>query len=87
MSVKKIAKQVGTSPATASRVLNNPGYRCQKPELRDKIWKVAMEQNYVPNEAARNLKVGHSSEDTKVYYLYVLMTRMDASLSDPFLFV
>jgi len=45
MSVKKIAKQVGTSPATASRVLNNPGYRCQKPELRDKIWKVAMELN------------------------------------------
>lgn len=37
MSVKKIAKQVGTSPATVSRVLNNPEYRCQEPGLRERI--------------------------------------------------
>ncbi|MCD8011706.1 MAG: LacI family transcriptional regulator [Lachnospiraceae bacterium] len=84
MSVKKIAKQVGTSPATVSRVLNNPEYKCQEPGLRDRIWKAAMEQKYVPNEAARNLKRGHSPEGAQIYYLHVLMTRMDTSLSDPF---
>lgn len=38
------------------RVLNNPNYKCSVSGLRDKIWKTAIEMNYVPNEAARNLK-------------------------------
>ncbi|MCD7884889.1 MAG: LacI family transcriptional regulator [Lachnospiraceae bacterium] len=84
MSVKKIAELAGTSPATVSRVLNNPGYRCQDSGLRDRIWKAAMAQNYVPNEAARNLKMGQSPEGRQIYYLHVLMTRMDTSSSDPF---
>lgn len=66
MSIKKIAEQTGVSPATVSRVLNNPNYRCSQEGLRDKIWKAAMEQNYVPNEAARNLKMG-------VHPLYLVM--------------
>ena len=56
MSIKKIAEKAGVSPATVSRVLNNPNYKCSVPGLRDKIWKTAIEMNYVPNEAARNLK-------------------------------
>lgn len=56
MSIKKIAEKAGVSPATVSRVLNNPNYKCSVSGLRDKIWKTAIEMNYVPNEAARNLK-------------------------------
>ena len=50
MSIKKIAEKAGVSPATVSRVLNNPNYKCSIPGLRDKIWKTAIEMNYVPNE-------------------------------------
>ena len=84
MSIKKIAERVGVSCATVSRVLNNPNYKCAKPGLRDKIWNVAMELDYVPNEAARNLKMGAPSKRNDTYYINVLMTRMDADQSDPF---
>ena len=84
MSIKKIAEKVGVSPATVSRVLNNPNYRCAKEGLRDRIWKAAIELNYVPNEAARNLKMGIAQGGNKTYYVNVLMTRMDTAHSDPF---
>ena len=83
MSIKKIAEKAGVSPATVSRVLNNPNYKCSSAELRDKIWNIAMELNYVPNEAARNLKRGISVRSGKTYYINVLMTRMDDSQTDP----
>ncbi len=84
MSIKKIAEMAGVSPATVSRVLNNPNYRCSSEDVRDRIWKVAMELNYVPNEAARNLKKGIASNAGKTYYINVLMTRMDDLQTDPF---
>lgn len=72
MSIKKIAQRAGVSPATVSRVLNNPNYHCSSKELRDKIWQIAMEFNYVPNEAARNLKLGVTPKQEKTYYINVL---------------
>ena len=51
LSIKKIAKEAGVSTATVSRVLNNPGYKCSSEELRERIWKIARELNYMPNEA------------------------------------
>lgn len=82
MSIKKIAEMTGVSYSTVSRVLNNPDYKCSTNELREKIWKTAMELNYTPNEAARRLKTGN--EKDKTYFINVLMTRMDAAQSDPF---
>lgn len=84
MSIKKIAEKVGVSPATVSRVLNNPNYHCAEEGLRDRIWKAAIELNYAPNEAARNLKMGMTKAVEQTYYINVLMTRMDADQSDPF---
>ena len=45
---RRIAEKAGVSPATVSRVLNNPNYKCSVSGLRDKIWKTAIEMNYVP---------------------------------------
>lgn len=85
MSVKQIAKMAGTSPATVSRILNNPDYHCTDPSVREKVWKAAMELNYVPNEAARNLKKGMKNSPEKVRYIQVLMTRTERNHADPFL--
>ena len=84
MSIKKIAKEAGVSTATVSRVLNNPGYKCSSEELRERIWKIARELNYMPNEAARNLKKGITNTSQKVWYLDVLMTRTGNLETDPF---
>ena len=84
MSIKKIAERAGVSAATVSRVLNNPNYKCSSPKVRDKIWDVAMELNYIPNTAARNLKMGVQNKEEKVYYIGVLMTRMEQATADPF---
>ena len=82
MSIKKIASIVGTSTATVSRVLNNPDYKTA-PELRENIWRVARELNYVPNQAARNLKIGGKLEK-KAHNINVLMVRVGDIECDPF---
>jgi DNA-binding LacI/PurR family transcriptional regulator len=84
MSIKLISERVGVSMSTVSRILNNPGYHCSSKEIRDAVWNAAMELNYVPNEAARNLKLGVKPEEKRTYYINVLMTRMDDAQSDPF---
>lgn len=82
MSIKKIAELTGVSVATVSRVLNNPEYRTAKKEVRDMILRVAMELNYVPNEAARNLKL--NKKNKTIFYVDILVTRMDSGGTDPF---
>lgn len=77
MSIKKIAAIAGVSTATVSRVLNNLDYKCSSEELREKIWQIAREMNYMPNEAARNLKMGKSTTKDTMYYLDILMTRTE----------
>lgn len=58
MDLKQIAKQVGVSTATVSRVLNDqPGV---SPEVREKVMKVAAEANYRPNQLARSLATSKS---------------------------
>ena len=84
MSIKKIAQMVGSSPATVSRILNDPSYRCRSEQLRKDVMLAAREINYVPNEAARSLKTGNLSKDQNVYYINVLMTFMGTADTDLF---
>lgn len=84
MSIKRIAELTGSSPATVSRILSNPNYKCSTPGLREKVWKTAMELNYTPNEAARSLKKGSVAVAAETCSIDILMTRMEGANSDPF---
>lgn len=84
MSVKEIAKRAKTSTATVSRVLTDPEYRCRSFELQQRIWEIAQELNYIPNEAARALKKGESAQTVKEYSINILITRCGDSETDPF---
>ncbi|MGI5967781.1 MULTISPECIES: LacI family DNA-binding transcriptional regulator [Anaerotruncus] len=59
MTIYDIARQVGVSPSSVSRVINNkPGVN---PETRQKILRLVEENNYSPNAIARGL-VNQSSK-------------------------
>ncbi|MBQ7679252.1 MAG: LacI family DNA-binding transcriptional regulator [Butyrivibrio sp.] len=84
MSVKRIAGEVGCSPATVSRVLRDPGYHCQEKGLEERIREAAIRIGYAPNEAARNLKLGITGQQDRTFSLCILMTRTDERQTDPF---
>lgn len=83
MSLKKIAELAGTSVSTVSRVLNTPGHTCHIPGLSEKIWQIAKELEYIPNEAARNLRTGNN-KTKEPFYADIFLTRFDSLDKDPF---
>lgn len=83
ISMKEIARLCGTSIATVSRVLNNPDYNCADASVKEKIWKLVAEYDYVPNEAARNLKSSRLEQE-KIYHVNIIVTRIGADETDPF---
>ena len=83
MSIKEIAKRTGVSISTVSRILNHPNYRTADPSVRDRVWKAAIEMNYVPNTAARNLKMGAAAAEP-THFIDILMTRTGRAGTDPF---
>lgn len=57
-TIKDIANAAGVGIATVSRVLNNSGTVSNL--TREKVMQAVRELNYVPNNTARNLKLGNS---------------------------
>ena len=84
MSIKKIAELANTSPATVSRVLNDPEHICHDPELAKRIWEIAGRLNYLPNSAARELRKGKPQLATSLT-IDLFLTRFDSLDIDPFL--
>jgi LacI family transcriptional regulator len=58
VSIKDIAKQVGMSPSTISRVVNGKKY--VNPEKREQILNLIETTGYVPNKAARSMVLKRS---------------------------
>ena len=58
VTLNDIAKKVGVSPSTVSRVIN--GSAPISDEMKKKIYKATNELNYHPNSLARNLATGSS---------------------------
>lgn len=83
MSLKKIAEMTGASPSTVSRVLNNSHSKCASEQLKAKIWQAAQEIHYVPNAAARNLKLGQT-QTAKPLHIRIILARVETLDEDPF---
>lgn len=62
--LKDIAKHVGVSITTVSRVIKNDSSRNVNPETKKKVWQAVKELGYIPNEYARNL-VASSVQEKK----------------------
>ncbi len=86
MSLKKIASLAGCSTSTVSRVLNNTSQTAASDELRDKIWEIAREINYIPNESARSLKKQPDSNQAKIIKICVVLARVASLTDDPFFY-
>lgn len=58
-TIKDIAKTAGVSIATVSIVLNGKGReRKISQETQQRIYKIAQDLNYVPNQSAKKTAVG-----------------------------
>ncbi len=84
MSLKKIAEMTGVSVSTVSRVLNKKDYNCASQAVKKKIWEAARELHYVPNENARNLKMGGGNAQRQKRRLAIVLARVESLTSDPF---
>lgn len=84
MSLKEIARLSGASISTVSRVLNHPDYHCADPELQNRIWKFARKMHYIPNNAARQLKMGFDTSATKALQIDIFLTRFQTLDDDLF---
>lgn len=86
MSLKKIAQMTGASTATVSRVLNHPDYHCQDKHLAERIRQAARELHYVPNQSARQLKMGSRGglPKEKPFVIDILLARFHSFAEDPF---
>ncbi|WP_300384367.1 LacI family DNA-binding transcriptional regulator [Clostridium sp.] len=58
MNIKDIAKIAGVGVSTVSRVINN--HPDVKQETRERVLEIIKENNYIPNNSARNLKKNNS---------------------------
>jgi Transcriptional regulators len=58
MTLKQIANMANVSISTVSRILNSPDNSFATKEVRDRVWKCAREIGYVPDQNARELKLG-----------------------------
>jgi len=88
LKITEIAKEAGVSIGTVDRVLHNRGRVSDK--TREKIEKIIKENNYRPNQMARNLKIGKKlsigilipSLDSEGGYWKAIMDGMEAALEE-----
>jgi len=59
-TIYDIARELGISPSTVSRVLNNSSHPV-KAEIRERVLEMTQKMGYVPNAQARNLKMKTST--------------------------
>lgn len=56
MTLKEIASRAGVSVSTVSRIINSKDDSFARKEIRDRVWQIIRETEYVPNRTAIELK-------------------------------
>ncbi len=86
MTLKEIADLAGVSVSTVSRVINHGNAKVASQEVKDTIWRIVRETNYIPNSSARNLKLGNASGHLRpaVKSIGCIFARSKNTLNDPF---
>lgn len=86
MTLKEIAEKAGVSVSTVSRVINHNNAKVASKEVQDRIWEIVRDSNYVPNAAARNLKLGNRQPfaETALKAIGCIFARSMTDKNDPF---
>jgi DNA-binding LacI/PurR family transcriptional regulator len=86
MTLKEIADLAGVSVSTVSRVINHGNTKVASQEVKDTIWRIIRETNYVPNSSARNLKLGNDTDglQSPIKSIGCIFARSKDTINDPF---
>lgn len=84
ITLKDIAKLVGVSVSTVSRVLNGDSEKVARESVKESIWKIAEEYHYIPNKTAQNLKCGDRDNHKKIFKFGIIFARIDEKDYNPF---
>lgn len=80
MTLKDIAQEAGVSVSTVSRVLNDRDTKAASREVRERIWKIIRDTDYVPNRNAQYLRKrseGNRTERKKHYFACIYARSAD----------
>ncbi|PYG84860.1 LacI family transcriptional regulator [Ruminiclostridium sufflavum DSM 19573] len=72
MTIKQIAEIAGVSASTVSRIINSPDNSFASKEVRDRVWAVIREYEYVPNQNAKSLKQANAAKHKRNSIVCVL---------------
>ena len=84
MTLKEIAREAGVAPSTVSRILNNKGHLAASQETQDRVWAVVHRLGYVPNNAAKMLRIGEEIKKNQQTTIACLYARTERSMDSPF---
>ncbi len=86
MTLKDIAARAGVSISTVSRVINNKDTKAASTEVQERIWSIVRETGYIPNAAARSLKLGQIERPivSENRGIACIVARSENAIDEPF---
>lgn len=83
MTLKEIASRAGVSVSTVSRIINSPDDSFASKKVRDRVWAIVKETEYVPNPWARALRQPND-ELVRSHTIACIYGRSKTSSDNPF---
>lgn len=82
MTLKDIALRAGVSISTVSRIINSKDGSFARKEIRDKVWEIIRETEYVPNQTAIDLKQNKNKYNSKDQITFTCILGRTRNLED-----